>query len=205
MTNTLNPAIVERAAEAMYVDEFSQVRESIPMPWGDAPDFRRNRYRSLARAALQSAIPEAVEGCPICDEIVEINDERIQQEQKGFIDTPGGFEHMGDVWNQISKWADLIRARCAIPEAAESEKASVAAWMLEHSYPTGHGDTVADLLIELIGHEREALEESVKLQSHYAALLNQYDGGNRRGFASSQAWIDRIAGLRARGAEQKGG
>jgi hypothetical protein len=108
----LSPAIVERAAEAMYVDEFSQVRESIPMPWDDAPNFRRNRYRSLARAALPSAIPEAMP-CVICDEIVEIDDERIRQEHAGFIDTPGGFEHMGDVWNQISKWADLIRARSA--------------------------------------------------------------------------------------------
>ena len=36
-----------------------------------------------------------------------------------------------------------------------------------------------------------ALEESVKLQSHYAALLNQYDGGNRRGFANAEAWCER--------------
>lgn len=37
-----------------------------------------------------------------------------------------------------------------------------------------------------------ALSESVKLQSHYAALLNQYDGGNRKGFADAQEWIDRL-------------
>jgi dihydrofolate reductase (trimethoprim resistance protein) len=62
-----------------------------------------------------SAIREAVEGdrerCSICDEIVEIDDERIRQEERGFVDSPGGFEHMGDVWNQISKWAAAIRAR----------------------------------------------------------------------------------------------
>ena len=37
-----------------------------------------------------------------------------------------------------------------------------------------------------------ALEESVKLQSHYAALLNQYDGGNRIGFADAEAWCNRL-------------
>jgi hypothetical protein len=37
-----------------------------------------------------------------------------------------------------------------------------------------------------------ALSESVKLQSHYAALLNQYDGGERLTFKSSAEWIERL-------------
>lgn len=37
-----------------------------------------------------------------------------------------------------------------------------------------------------------ALEESVALQSHYAYLLNAYDEGERRGFASADAWIKRL-------------
>lgn len=37
-----------------------------------------------------------------------------------------------------------------------------------------------------------ALEESVKLQSHYARLLNLYDCGGRLDFANAQAWIDRL-------------
>lgn len=37
-----------------------------------------------------------------------------------------------------------------------------------------------------------ALEESVRLQSHYAALLNQYDGGNRKGFADAAEWVDQL-------------
>lgn len=36
---------------------------------------------------------------------------------------------------------------------------------------------------------REALEESVRLQSHYALLLNMYDGGKRLTFASADEWI----------------
>ncbi len=42
-----------------------------------------------------------------------------------------------------------------------------------------------------------ALEESVKLQSHYAGLLNQYDGGRRMQFKDADAWIKRLQELDA--------
>jgi len=42
---------------------------------------------------------------------------------------------------------------------------------------------------------RAALEASVKLQSHYAGLLNQYDGGQRLQFSSSEEWLERLAAL----------
>lgn len=41
-------------------------------------------------------------------------------------------------------------------------------------------------------HLKIALEESLKLQSHYAKLLNAYDGGLRRGFKTIDEWIDRL-------------
>lgn len=37
-----------------------------------------------------------------------------------------------------------------------------------------------------------ALVESIKLQSHYARLLNQHDGGARMTFADPNAWIERV-------------
>jgi hypothetical protein len=37
-----------------------------------------------------------------------------------------------------------------------------------------------------------ALEESVKLQSHYADLLNMHDGGERMIFKSAAEWIERL-------------
>ena len=43
---------------------------------------------------------------------------------------------------------------------------------------------IEDLLI--------ALEESVKLQSHYANLLNIFDGGKRLTFKDAESWIDRL-------------
>lgn len=37
-----------------------------------------------------------------------------------------------------------------------------------------------------------ALEESIKLQNHYAKLLNMQDGGYRLQFADASAWIQRL-------------
>lgn len=37
-----------------------------------------------------------------------------------------------------------------------------------------------------------ALVELVKLQSHYATLLNHYDGGERMTFVDPHAWIQRL-------------
>lgn len=37
-----------------------------------------------------------------------------------------------------------------------------------------------------------ALDESVRLQSHYALLLNQYDGGARLAFGGADAWLQRL-------------
>lgn len=39
---------------------------------------------------------------------------------------------------------------------------------------------------------RFALDQSVRLQSHYAKLLNQYDGGRRHVFKSSDEWLARL-------------
>lgn len=53
-------------------------------------------------------------------------------------------------------------------------------------------------LNEIRIHELEcALVESVKLQSHYAQLLNGYDGGERMQFETAQAWLDRLRALQA--------
>jgi hypothetical protein len=38
----------------------------------------------------------------------------------------------------------------------------------------------------------DALERSVKLQSHYAELLNGYDGGRRLQFETADAWLLRL-------------
>jgi hypothetical protein len=42
---------------------------------------------------------------------------------------------------------------------------------------------------------KTALEESVKLQNHYAGLLNMSDGGQRMQFPSTDSWIERLESL----------
>lgn len=39
-----------------------------------------------------------------------------------------------------------------------------------------------------------ALKESLKLQSHYAELLNKYDGGHRMIFKTKEQWLNRLEG-----------
>jgi len=46
---------------------------------------------------------------------------------------------------------------------------------------------------------KEALEESVKLQSHYAGILNMYDGGERMQFKNADEWMKRLESLKAKG------
>lgn len=45
---------------------------------------------------------------------------------------------------------------------------------------------------EFIRELKIALEESVKLQAHYAELLNMHDGGERMIFKSVKEWIERL-------------
>jgi hypothetical protein len=66
---------------------------------------------------------------------------------------------------------------------------------------TAHYEAGQDLIVSALqqfaagqhGELRAALEESVKLQSHYAELLNGYDDGVRIGFKDADAWIARLA------------
>lgn len=42
---------------------------------------------------------------------------------------------------------------------------------------------------------RNALNESLKLQSHYARLLNKYDNGERMSYYNIEEWIKRLKEL----------
>ena len=49
-----------------------------------------------------------------------------------------------------------------------------------------------DELEQRVEELEEALEESIKLQSHYAGLLNNYDDGKRIKFKDADEWIKRL-------------
>lgn len=42
-------------------------------------------------------------------EILDIMDTYHEQERRGSIDTPGGLEHMGDVWELFLRWEGMLR------------------------------------------------------------------------------------------------
>lgn len=42
-----------------------------------------------------------------------------------------------------------------ISDDARTARETVARWMIDHAFATGHGDTLADLLAELAGQVRE--------------------------------------------------
>lgn len=44
----------------------------------------------------------------VCSEILEIMVTYHEQDEEGNIDTPGGLEHMGDVWRLLGKWERLL-------------------------------------------------------------------------------------------------
>ena len=46
----------------------------------------------------------------VCKEIMEIMREYAKQSSSPYgVDTPGGLEHMGDVWRLLSKWDRWLR------------------------------------------------------------------------------------------------
>jgi hypothetical protein len=64
-----------------------------------------------------------------------------------------GFGTFADLWpHALERFAALVAA-------AEREK--VAAWMIDHDYATGHGDTIEDLLKELVWQIRVRARDAV--------------------------------------------
>lgn len=50
---------------------------------------------------------------------------------------------------------------------------------------------------------RGALAESVKLQAHYADLLNMHDGGQRQIFPTVEAWLARLRAMNIDGSADR--
>ena len=62
--------------------------------------------------------------------------------------------------------------------------------------PAEHWESVARGNFKRIDHLEEALKESIKIQSHYAKLLNMHDGGERIEFQTVDEWVDRLQSLK---------
>lgn len=53
-------------------------------------------------------------------------------------------------------------------------------------------EAAAHKAARMLRQASHALQESVKLQSHYAKLLNMHDGGERLAFDTPEEWIGRL-------------
>lgn len=76
-------------------------------------------------------------------------------------------------------------------DSVEQLKAECSAWQSDDC-PVELRADAAERIAKAFPDLAKALEESVKLQTHYAELLNMHDGGERIGFESADAWIDRL-------------
>ena len=73
----------------------------------------------------------------------------------------------------------------------EQLKSEFSAWQSDDCPPHLRAEA-AENIARVFPSIAKALEESVKLQTHYAELLNMHDGGERIGFETADAWIDRL-------------
>lgn len=97
-------------------------------------------------------------------------------------------DEVGPVYDAVERILDDESAWIARPSKTVTMRIALAATL--HAIDRVKFENAERLLTV-----ERALEESVTLQSHYAWLLNSYDGGKRIQFACAQEWLDRLAAL----------
>ena len=85
-----------------------------------------------------------------------------------------------------------MREKQASQETVNAFMKAVYPEMTELAVTMGSEETILNDATKLIATLGAALLSSLTLQSHYAKLLNQYDGGNRKGFHAVDKWIERL-------------
>lgn len=71
----------------------------------------------------------------VCNEIIAIMQTYDEQcEKNGYPDTPGGLEHMGDVWSLLSGWRDALKTAPALRTPAPVDAEKLTDLILEHSF-----------------------------------------------------------------------
>lgn len=107
LASTPNPGADTPSMEAVEraVDELAS--KSFAAALGGSFVLRDQRKARADLLALIRALPGA--GAEdVCSEIREIVAEYRRQEEAGSVDTPGGLEHMGDVWRLLEGWNDTL-------------------------------------------------------------------------------------------------
>lgn len=87
-------------------DDDLVVREWLPLPGAFLEPWHVREHNAVARAYLASE-PAREIGAEIMEIMATY---REQQASRHGVDTPGGLEHMGDVWKLLAEWDERLRA-----------------------------------------------------------------------------------------------
>jgi hypothetical protein len=75
----------------------------------------------------------------------------------------------------------------------DEAREAVAQWMIAHSYATGHGDTIQDLLGELEAQIDERRDDALKAEARCDGLRNERDKALRDGFSARDSALEEAA------------
>lgn len=88
--------------------------------------------------------------------------------------------------------ADLAEVLSALDAAEAEARENVARWMIAHSFATGHGDTLTDLLDELSGQVRGQLDRMLTAEARVKVLevrIKLLEEGLRLPDAKRRLWF----------------
>ena len=112
---------VEAAAKAIVSDILADMtdRRGLRQEWEGIDDDIQAEIKGVwegiaskhlsALPSPDTALMDEVEK-KVCDEVIKIMDTYDEQEAKGYVYSPGGLEHMGDVWRLLDKWRKALNS-----------------------------------------------------------------------------------------------
>lgn len=95
------------------------------LPQPEAPQTAQHASEPPAAPIEPKPTPEATS--PILSELLEIMETYHEQDARGNVDTPGGLEHMGDVWRLLLKWERIAKTAGLRTETPATNGATPAA------------------------------------------------------------------------------
>lgn len=93
-------AMVTNIREVLGNQDIPQAIEALLAKVRDTEQANPDIAREVERRKAEQAV---------LDEIKAIMATYREQEKRGYVDTPGGLEHMGDVWRLLGKWDEALR------------------------------------------------------------------------------------------------
>lgn len=206
---TLERAANESVAEALGAEEIPTVSSGrhSPLPWKTCHD-KGVAADGVSYADDAAGVEAAFLGGANGDEkrladaaliVAAVNERADYLEAKGYLTRL--FQHLAPQCEPQSRLAGLatqIDNYIAGLKASGSSKADDAVVAVDRVTSERPRASTEALAVPVVPPDqgwqglRLALEESLKLQSHYAVLLNQYDGGERNTFSSADIWMARL-------------